>query len=79
MAAAVNFARVNNLRLVVKGTGHCYLGTSSAPDSLLVWTRGMNAVALHDSFVGHGCAGKVAPHPAVTAEAGACGSICIRP
>ena len=71
VAAAVNFARDNNLRLVVKGTGHSYLGTSSAPDSLLVWTRGMNAVTLHDSFVGHGCGGKVAPLPAVTAEAGA--------
>ena len=71
VAAAVNFARDNNLRLVVKGTGHSYLGTSSAPDSLLVWTRGMNAVRLHDSFVGHGCGGKVAPVPAVTAEAGA--------
>ena len=58
------------LRLVVKGTGHSYLGTSNAPDSLLVWTRGMNAVTLHDSFVGQGCEGKVAPVPAVTAEAG---------
>jgi FAD/FMN-containing dehydrogenase len=71
IAAAVNFARINNLRLVVKGTGHSYLGTSSAPDSLLVWTRGMNAVRLHDSFVGQGCEGKVAPVPAVTTEAGA--------
>ena len=71
VAAAVNFARDNNLRLVVKGTGHSYLGTSNAPDSLLVWTRGMNAVTLHDSFVGQGCEGKVAPVPAVTAEAGA--------
>jgi FAD/FMN-containing dehydrogenase len=70
-AAAVNFARVNNLRLVVKGTGHSYLGTSSAPDSLLVWTRGMNALTLHDSFVGQGCEGKVAPVSAVTTEAGA--------
>lgn len=71
VAAAVNFARVNNLRLVVKGTGHSYLGTSNAPDSLLVWTRGMNAVTLHDSFVGQGCDGKIAPVPAVTAGAGA--------
>ncbi len=71
VAAAVNFARDNNLRLVVKGTGHSYLGTSSAPDSLLVWTRGMNAVTLHDSFVGQGCEGKVVPVPAVTTEAGA--------
>jgi hypothetical protein len=71
VAAAVNFARDNNLRLVVKGTGHSYLGTSTAPDSLLVWTRGMNAVTLHDAFVGQGCEGKVVPVPAVTAEAGA--------
>ena len=71
VAAAVNFARDHNLRLVVKGTGHSYLGTSNAPDSLLVWTHGMNAVTLHDSFVGRGCEGKAAPVPAVTAEAGA--------
>ena len=38
IVAAVNFARDNNLRLVVKGGGHSYQGTSNAPDSLLVWT-----------------------------------------
>jgi hypothetical protein len=71
VAAAVNFARANALRLVVKGTGHSYQGTSKAPDSLLIWTRGMNAVSLHDAFVPRGCEGKIAPTPAVTAEAGA--------
>lgn len=71
VAAAVNFARENNLRLVVKGGGHSYLGTSNAPDSLLVWTRAMNKVTLHDAFVGQGCKGRNAPVPAVTAEAGA--------
>ena len=30
--AAVNFARENNLRLVVKATGHSYQGTSNAAD-----------------------------------------------
>jgi len=70
VAAAVNFARENNLRLAVKGTGHSYQGTSSAPDSLLIWTHAMNGVALHDNFVPQGCAG-VPPVPAVTAEAGA--------
>ncbi len=69
VSAAVNFARENNLRLVVKGTGHSYLGTSNAPDSLLVWTRGMNEVVLHDAFVPQGCTGKAVP--AVTAGAGA--------
>jgi FAD/FMN-containing dehydrogenase len=71
VAAAVNFAREHNLRLVVKGTGHSYLGTSNAPDSLLLWTRAMNKVTLHDAFVGNGCEGKVAPVTAVTAESGA--------
>ncbi len=70
VAAAVNFARTHNLRLVIKGGGHSYLGTSSAPDSLLIWTRAMNDIALHDAFVGQGCEGKVAPQPAVTVGAG---------
>src|SRR6185312_2925575 len=39
VVAAVNFARRHHLRLVVKGGGHSYQGTSNAPDSLLVWTR----------------------------------------
>lgn len=71
VVAAVNFARDYNLRLAVKGTGHSYQGTSDARDSLLVWTRGMNAVTLHDAFVPQGCEGKVAPTPAATADAGA--------
>lgn len=71
VAAAVNFARENNLRLVVKGGGHSYQGTSNAPDSLLIWTRKMNAVTLHDAFVGVGCIGRQAPQPAVTVGSGA--------
>ncbi len=69
--AGVNFAREHDLRLVVKGAGHSYQGTSSAPDSLLIWTRAMNQVTVHDSFVPQGCEGKVAPVPAVSAQSGA--------
>ena len=71
VVAAVNFARTHNLRLVIKGGGHSYQGTSQAPDSLLVWTRHMNAIELHEAFVGQGCNGRQAPQPAVTVEAGA--------
>ena len=71
VVAAVNFARDNNLRLVIKGGGHSYQGTSNAADSLLIWTRAMNNIALHDAFVGQGCAGAQDPQPAVTIEAGA--------
>jgi FAD/FMN-containing dehydrogenase len=69
--AAVNFARDHRLRLVVKGGGHSYQGTSQAPDSLLIWTRSMNAVVLHEAFVPQGCGGTLRPEPAVSIEAGA--------
>ena len=69
VVAAVNFARTHDLRLVVKGGGHSYQGTSDAPDSLLVWTRHMNDVRLEPAFVAHNCG--TAPQPAVTVGAGA--------
>jgi FAD/FMN-containing dehydrogenase len=68
---AVNFAREKRLRLVIKGGGHSYQGTSSAPDSLLIWTRAMKDMVLHDAFVGQGCAGQQPPQPAVSIGAGA--------
>ena len=71
IAAAVNFARDNNLRLVVKGGGHSYQGTSNAPDSLLIWTRHMNDVEMHAAFVPQGCGREHKPQPAVTLGAGA--------
>jgi FAD/FMN-containing dehydrogenase len=71
VVAAVNFARDHRLRLVVKGGGHSYQGTSCSADSLLIWTRAMNRIALHDGFVPQGCAGTLAPQPAVTVGAGA--------
>jgi hypothetical protein len=69
VVAAVTFARAHNLRLVVKGRGHSYLGGSNAPDSLLLWTRHMDGVTVHDAFVPQGS--KAPPVPAVSAAAGA--------
>lgn len=71
VATAVSFAREKRLRLVIKGGGHSYQGTSNSADSLLVWTRAMNEVTLHEGFVPQDCRGKLAPVPAVTAGAGA--------
>ena len=70
VAAAVNFARDNRLRLVVKGGGHSYQGTSNAPDSLLIWTRPMNEISLYSAFVPKGCLGTQRPQQAVTLGAG---------
>ena len=69
IAAAVRFARARNLRLVIKGRGHSYLGGSNAPDSLLIWTRHMDDVTVHDAFTPAGS--RAAPVPAVSCGAGA--------
>src|ERR1700759_2672501 len=61
IVAGVNFARTNNLRLVVKAAAHSYLGVSNAAGSLLIWTRAMNKIVLDDAFVAQGCAASEAP------------------
>jgi FAD/FMN-containing dehydrogenase len=71
IAAAVNFARENHLRLVIKGGGHSYQGTSNAPDSLLIWTRHMHDISMREAFVPQGCDGKIAARRAVTCGSGA--------
>jgi len=71
VAAAIQFARENDLRLVLKGGGHSYQGTSNAPDSLLVWTRHMHDVLMHEAFVPEGCDGKQVAQRAVTCGSGA--------
>jgi len=68
VAAAVRFARAHNLRLVVRGGAHSYLGCSNAPDSLMIWTRRMRDVHVHEGFVAQGS--HAAPVPAVSLGAG---------
>ncbi|MES3000982.1 MAG: FAD-binding protein [Pseudomonadota bacterium] len=70
VAAAADFARRHRVRLAVKGGGHSYQGTSNAADSLLVWTRRMNAAQLHEVFVPAGC-GSMTPVRAASFGAGA--------
>jgi FAD/FMN-containing dehydrogenase len=71
VVAAVNFARENNLLLVIKGGGHSYQGTSNSADSLLIWTRAMNDIELNDNFVAQNCDRIQSPQPAVTVGSGA--------
>ena len=73
VVAAVNFARRHRLRLAIKGGGHSYQGTSNAPDSLLIWTRKMRGITLHDAFVPSGCESHPSgvPTRAVSVGAGA--------
>jgi len=70
IAAAVDFAREHSLRLVIKGGGHSYQGTSNAPDSLLIWTRHLHDVSIQPDFVPRGCQATHAPQRAVTVGSG---------
>jgi FAD/FMN-containing dehydrogenase len=72
IADTVRYVREHGLRLAVKGTGHDYLGRSSAPDALMLWTHLMRRVTVHAAFTPAGApSGAERDVPAVSAEAGA--------
>ncbi|KAJ7448608.1 FAD-binding domain-containing protein [Mycena galericulata] len=49
--AALEFTRKNNLRLVVKSSGHDVLGRSAAPGALLIRTSKFQNISFTDSFL----------------------------
>ncbi|KAJ6556385.1 FAD-binding domain-containing protein [Mycena capillaripes] len=63
---AVKFASRNNLRLVVKSSGHDVLGRSTAPYSLLIRTAGLQNISMTDAFF----VGRRNMGPAVTIGSG---------
>ncbi|CAM4778915.1 unnamed protein product [Rotaria magnacalcarata] len=46
----IRFAASNNLRLVIKSTGHDYLGRSTATGSLLLWLHHMKTMTLIEQY-----------------------------
>lgn len=65
LQAAVNFARTHNIRLVIRNTGHDYLGKSTGAHSLGVWTRHLKSMNLISDYKSTGYTG-----PAVRVAAG---------
>ncbi|KAG5662014.1 hypothetical protein KAF25_004253 [Fusarium avenaceum] len=43
----IDFARKHNIRLIVKNTGHDYMGRSVAPGSLSLWTHHLKDITYH--------------------------------
>ena len=63
-------ARDNNVRLIVKASRHDYLGRSSAPNALSIWTANMKGLTLHSNpFQPVNCSFTI-PGTSVTALAG---------
>lgn len=51
--AAVAFAVKNNIKMVIKNTGHEYLGRGTAPDTLMIWTHNLNSLSFNPNFNGN--------------------------
>jgi FAD binding domain len=48
--AAVKFAKQHRLKLVVKNTGHDYMGRSTAKGAFLVWVHHMKDISINEAF-----------------------------
>ncbi len=69
VTAAIKFSKANRVPLVVKGGGHSYFGNSNRTNSLLLWTRRLRSIKVHDSFRPQGAPAETAI-PAVSVGAG---------
>jgi hypothetical protein len=67
---AVVFAQTHNVRLVIRNSGHDYIGRSTAPESLQIFTNGMKKITFVDDFVPVGAPGGKGEGFAVTMAAG---------
>ncbi|CAI6342256.1 unnamed protein product [Periconia digitata] len=47
----INFARNNNIRLIIKNTGHDFAGKSVGASSLSIWTHGLKDIQFFDNYV----------------------------
>ncbi|KAJ0160539.1 putative FAD-linked oxidoreductase [Colletotrichum tanaceti] len=52
--AGVDFARVNNIRLVIRNTGHDFIGRSTGWGALVINTHALQDIAFADSWAGPG-------------------------
>ncbi|KAJ6445442.1 FAD-binding, type 2 [Purpureocillium lavendulum] len=66
----VDFARRQNVRLVVKGTGHDFLGRSIAPGALSIWTHHLRDAKYHAGKFRLSGSGRVIRGNAMTFGAG---------
>ena len=55
---AVNFARLTNIRLVIKNTGHDFNGRSAGAGALAVWTHHLKDIKLIEEYKSKGYKGR---------------------
>ncbi|PYH82445.1 FAD/FMN-containing dehydrogenase [Aspergillus uvarum CBS 121591] len=71
VSAALEYSRCSGVRVVIKNSGHDYLGRSSGKGTLQLWTRNLQDMSYHARFVPKGCpANSTTTYNAITAGAG---------
>ncbi|PKY07955.1 FAD/FMN-containing dehydrogenase [Aspergillus campestris IBT 28561] len=48
--ATLAFARTHNIRLVIRNTGHDYLGKSTGAGALAIWTHHLSNITVHKTY-----------------------------
>ena len=74
ISAAVKFAAKHSIPVVIKNTGHDYLGRSSRRNALLIWTRFMREISFENQKGGWqpaGCRGNKYKENELLVKAGA--------
>ncbi|PBK88213.1 FAD-binding domain-containing protein [Armillaria gallica] len=71
VATAFEFSRRAGVPVVVKNTGHDYMGRSSGPGTLGIWTHHLKSISYNRAFIPQGCESTADPVPAVTFGSGA--------
>ncbi|KAK0440217.1 FAD-binding domain-containing protein [Desarmillaria tabescens] len=71
VSAAFDFSRRTGVPVVIKNTGHDYMGRSSGPGTLGIWTHHLKSISYEKTFVPQGCEATADPVPAVTFGSGA--------
>ena len=54
ISKTIKFARLKNLRIIIKNTGHDYLGRSSGRGALSIWTHKMQTISFSKDFLPEG-------------------------
>lgn len=69
IAAVIQFAKIHRIALNIKNTGHDYLGRSTSPNSITIWTHELDSIVFHESYQSP-CNSLTEQHPAFTFGAG---------
>ncbi|KAJ5263160.1 CAZyme family AA7 [Penicillium angulare] len=52
---AIKFARLHNLRVSIKNTGHDYFGRSTSSQTLAIWIHNLKSMRYYANFTAHDC------------------------